>query len=318
MKNRRHNGLGFSGPQITRRDTLKLALAAAVVSAPGINACALDEGNLKRRKIPGKNEFLPIVGLGSSDTFESGPNYDGAALREVLNTFVKLGGKLVDTSPTYGDAESNIGAFSEKLQLRDDLFMATKVHARGRKAGIAQLKNSEKLLGGPLDLVQVHNLIDTKTQLKTLREWQDEGRVRYVGVTHYQVDAHEGLVKVMQSEPLDFVQFNYSVMTPDAEQRLLPLAADRGIAVIINRPFGDGRFFQLTKNKPVPEWAQDFYCKTWAQFALKYILGNPAVTCAIPATSKPYHLADNMSGGVGELPMDAKTRKRMRDLIASL
>lgn len=305
--------------KLSRRQMLKTLLAAGVLSATGLRlSFAEEKGSILKRKIPSNGEMIPAVGLGSSDTFEVGAGESKEPLAEVLRLFIKRGGRVVDTAPSYGNAESVIGEMSSELGVTDKLFIATKVDRRGREEGIEQMKKSEQLLNTkPLNLIQVHNLIDVETQLNTLRRWKEEGRVRYIGITHYRVSAHDELEKLMKSRDMDFVQFNYSVLSPEAEKTLLPLAADRGIAVIANRPFVDGALFTMTAGKRLPEWAGEFDCKSWAQFSLKYILSHPAVTCAIPATSNPKHLVDNMGAGFGKLP-DEKTRKRMRDYMVSI
>lgn len=273
---------------------------------------------MRRRRIPGTQETLPVVGLGTSDEFEGGAGADMDRLHEVLRRFHELGGTVVDTAPIYGSAEAVIGELVAELELAEGLFIATKVRRSGRQAGLEQMARSEELLGKrPLDLMQVHSLVDWRTQLRNLRRWQDEGRVRYIGVTHSRVSAFDELERVIRSEPIDFVQLNYSFTEPRAEERLLPLAADRGIAVMVNRPFENGALFRAVRDRPLPEWAAQFDCESWAQFSLKYILGHPAVTCVIPATSNPGHVADNMGAGTGRLP-DAATRRRMREVGASL
>jgi diketogulonate reductase-like aldo/keto reductase len=262
--------------------------------------------------------MLPVVGLGTSGEFDVAPGENLEPLREVLRLFVALGGTLVDTAPAYGSAEGVIGQLVTELGLTNKLFLATKVRSYGKQAGIEQMQTSEFLLNKrPLDLIEVHSLLDVDTQLDNLRRWKDAGRVRYIGVTHSRTSAHDELERLMQKEKLDFVQLNYSFTQPNAEQRLLPLAADKGIAVIANRPFENGALFRRVKGEPLPAWAGEFDCKSWAQFSLKYILGHPAVTCVIPATSNPKHLVDNMGAGVGRLP-DESTRRRMREYGASL
>lgn len=305
-----------SAPNTRRRTMLKLFSAGMVCPWPLSESTASTP--LLTREIPVSGETLPAVGLGTSGEFEvsSGTNLD--PLREVLRRFQALGGTLVDTAPAYGNAEEVIGGLVVELGAGNDLFLATKVRTQGEKAGIRQMERSERLLGKrPLDLIQVHSLVDVKTQLNNLRRWKEEGRVRYIGVTHSRVSAFYDLEQVMQSQVLDFVQFNYSFTEPDAEQRLLPLAVDKGIAVLVNRPFGNGSLFPKVKGKALPDWAADFDCESWAQFSLKYILAHPAVTCVIPATSNPKHLVDNMGAGFGRLPDDG-LRRRMRELGAAL
>jgi len=305
------------GEGVRRRTLLKL-FAAGLAGPWGIVARSAARGELLRREIPATGEKLPVVGLGTSDEFEIEPGADTGALREVLRRFRELGGTVVDTAPIYGNAESVIGRLLDALGIRDELFLATKVRARGREAGLEQMRRSHELLGKqPLDLMQVHSLVDVRTQLDNLHRWKEEGRVRYVGVTHSRVSAFDELERVMKRHTLDFVQLNYSFTETQAERRLLPLAADRGIAVLINRPFENGALFWKVQDTPLPEWAAEFGCESWAQFSLKYILGHPAVTCVIPATSDPQHLVDNMGAGTGPLPGE-DLRRRMRELGASL
>lgn len=304
--------------KLSRRDALKLALAAGLIALNRRLFAANENAALLKRPIPSSGELIPVMGLGTSGAFETYPWQDLAPQREVLRQFAALGGTLIDTAPSYGNAETVIGNLAEQLGLTERLFIATKVHETGERAGIEQMKKSERLLKKkPLDLIQVHNLIDVRTQLATLRRRKEEGKVRYIGITHYRVGAFDELERLMRQEKLDFVQLNYSVVTPDAEQRLLPLAADKGLAVLVNRAFEDGRLFRRVKGKALPEWAKEFDCTSWAQFFLKYVLSHPAVTCVIPATSKPKHLADNMGAGLGRLP-DARTQRKMREYIASL
>jgi diketogulonate reductase-like aldo/keto reductase len=302
----------------SRRDWLKLALGAGLAAA-GMRlreATAASEPAILRRTIPSTGEMLAAVGLGTSDEFETSENL--AALREVLRRFITMGGEVIDTAPSYGDAEQVLGDLLANLGIGDELFIATKVSSYSRQAGLDQMELSQRLLGiKPLDLIEVHSLVDVDTQLANLRRWKDAGRVRYIGITHHEVAAHDELERLMRMEQLDFVQFNYSVTEPQAERRLLPLAADKGIAVLTNRPFENGELFSTTAGKPLPEWAREFDCESWAQFSLKYILAHPAVTCALPATSDPEHLMDNMRAGLGRLP-DASMRARMRAFMSSL
>lgn len=308
---------GDTGANIRRRTVLKL-FAAGAIGPWSVAAPAASSSPMRKREIPATGEKLPVIGLGSSDEFETASGADMDALRDVLRRFHELGGTLVDTAPIYGDAEKVIGELVGELGLTEALFLATKVRARGKDAGVEQMERSTELLGKqPLDLLQVHSLADVDTQLDNLRRWKDEGRVRYIGVTHSRVSAFEELERVMRRSDLDFVQLNYSFTEPDAERRLLPLAADKGIAVMVNRPFENGALFRQVNDRPLPDWAAQFDCKSWAQFSLKYILGHPAVTCVIPATSNPRHLVDNMGAGTGRLP-DEATRRRMRELGAAL
>lgn len=304
--------------KLRRRTVLKLMLSALAMGWRCTVATASPGEAMRKRQIPSTGEMLPVVGLGTSDEFDVAPGEDLEPLREVLRLFATLGGTLVDTAPVYGNAESVIGQLVTELGLTRKLFLATKVRTYGKQAGIDQMQTSEFLLNkDPLDLIQVHSLLDVDTQLQNLRRWKDEGHVRYIGVTHSRTSAHDELERLMQKEKLDFVQLNYSFTEPNAEKRLLPLAADKGIAVIANRPFENGALFRRVKGKALPAWAGEFDCKSWAQFSLKYILSNPAVTCVIPATSNPKHLIDNMGAGVGALP-DETTRRRMREYGASI
>jgi diketogulonate reductase-like aldo/keto reductase len=269
------------------------------------------------RAIPSTRETVPVIGLGTWQTFDVSAGAARAPLREVLQRFVELGGRIVDSSPMYGRAESVVGELAAELGLRDKLFIATKVWTSGRDAGITQMNESMRRLRTPprLDLMQVHNLVDWRTHLRTLAEWKRAGRVRYVGVTHYTAGAYAELEQVLQSEPLDFVQLNYSVVEREAERRLLPLAADRGLAVLVNRPFAEGALFRRVRGQTLPPWAAEAGCRSWAQLFLKWIVAHPAVTCVIPATSRPEHLEDNMQAGAGPLP-DAALRDRIAALVA--
>jgi diketogulonate reductase-like aldo/keto reductase len=264
------------------------------------------------RRIPSSGEALPVIGLGTSQTFDiagEGPDFDAAL--EVTRLFAAGGGRLIDTSPMYGAAESAVGRLAARAAVADRLFYATKVWTRGREAGIAQMQTSMQRMGvARIDLMQVHNLLDTATHLATLREWKREGKLRYIGVTHYHSGAYGDLERVLRGEKIDFVQLNHSLAEREAEERLLPLAAEKGIAVLVNRPFADGALFQRVRGKPLPAVARDAGCASWAQFFLKWILGHPAVTCVIPATRNPKHIVDNLAAGTGPMP-DAAIRTRM-------
>lgn len=303
-------------PQIDRRTVLKLLLASSL-SWPMADPKAAQKQPILSRAIPSTGEILPAVGLGTSDEFESaGENSE--QLREVLRLLIDLGGRLIDTAPGYGNAEQVLGTLMNDLGIAEKAFVATKVRTRGRQSGENQFQTSERLLKKrPLDLIQVHSLVDVKTQLDNQRRWKDDGRVRYIGITHSRVSAFKELEQLMRMEQLDFVQLNYSFTEPEAEERLLPLAADRGIAVIVNRPFENGALFRRVRHEALPNWAADFDCESWAQFSLKYILAHPAVTCVIPATSNPRHLVDNMGAGTGRLP-DVGMRRRMREFAKDL
>jgi diketogulonate reductase-like aldo/keto reductase len=284
-----------------------------------INAQATgDSSAMLTRTIPASGKKLPVIGLGTWRAFDVELTPDiRKQLDDVLSLFVKLGARVVDSSPMYGRAEKVIGELTSALGIREKLFIATKVWTRGKDNGIKSIEQSMTLLRTiRIDLMQVHNLVDVNTQLATLNEWKQQGRIRYVGITHYESGALGEIEKLMRTEKFDFLQINYSLMEREADQRILPLAQERGIAVIANRPFGAGDLFDKVRSKPMPEWASEFDCRSWAQFFLKWIVANPAVTCAIPATDKPHHLEDNMQGGIGRLP-DAKMRRRMTELVSS-
>ncbi len=304
---------------MTRREAAKLIGGTTAGLILPINARATSESSaMLTRTIPSSNEKLPVIGLGTWQAFDVSLTADiRKQLEEVLSLFIKLGGRVIDSSPMYGRAEEVIGELTSALEIREKLFLATKVWTRGKQSGVQSIERSMALLRTKrIDLMQVHNLVDVNTQLATLREWKQQGRVRYIGITHYESGAFTEIEKLMRSEKFDFLQINYSLMEPEAEERVLPLAQERGIAVIANRPFGAGDLFDKVRSKPLPDWAADFDCRSWAQFFLKWIVANPAITCVIPATNKPHHLEDNMQGGVGRLP-DAPMRRRMMELVSS-
>lgn len=272
-----------------------------------------------RRAIPRAGESLPVMGLGTWQTFDVGKDEAARApLREVLREFARLGGRVVDSSPMYGQSETVVGDLAAELGLHKELFLATKVWTSGREAGIRQMEQSfRRLRAQRLDLMQIHNLVDWRTHLDTLRRWKEKGRIRYIGVTHYTESAYDELARVLETEELDFVQLNYSIAEREAERRLLPLAAERRVGVLVNRPFAEGALFRKVRGKPLPPWAAEAGCASWAQIFLKFIISHPAVTCAIPATSKLQHLIDNMQAGLGP-PPDAATRERMARAVTEL
>jgi aryl-alcohol dehydrogenase-like predicted oxidoreductase len=268
------------------------------------------------RRIPSSGEQLPVIGLGTSQTFEVGAAAAARApLAAVLAAFFSGGGRLIDTSPMYGTAEAVLGDLLTP-KMHAHAFLATKVWTRGARAGIEQMTHSAQLLKTQRpDLIQVHNLLDLETQLATLREWKAAGKVRYLGVTHYTVSAQADLERVLRREQLDFVQLNYSPVTRAAERTLLPLAAERGVAVLVNRPFEDGELFARVRGKPLPAFAADVDASSWGQLILKFIAAHPAVTCIIPATASVAHLEDNLKGGIGRLP-DAPLREQIAAALA--
>jgi diketogulonate reductase-like aldo/keto reductase len=300
--------------RVTRRAVLRLMAAAAAAGPTGVGAAA----SMAQRPIPSSGETIPVVGLGTWRTFDVGTAAaERAPLKEVLHRFVELGGRVVDSSPMYGAAESVLGDLAAELAAADTLFVATKVWTSGREAGVTQMEQSlRRLRARRLDLMQIHNLLDWRTHLRTLREWKQAGRIRYLGITHYTSSAYDELERVLRSEALDFVQVNYSLGEREAERRILPLARERGVAVLVNRPFSEGGLFQRVRGTALPAWAAELGCESWAQLFLKWILGHPAVTCVIPATSRPQHLADNMKAGLGVVP-DAAARDRIASAVAA-
>jgi aryl-alcohol dehydrogenase-like predicted oxidoreductase len=298
----------------SRRELLRFALGAGALA---INGFAMAADSSIRRAIPRTGELLPVVGLGTWQTFDVAES-QRAPLGQVLSEFARLGGSVIDSSPMYGRSESVVGDLAATLGLRQKLFLATKVWTSGREDGIHQMEESyRRLRTERMDLMQIHNLVDWRTHLATLRRWKAQGRVRTLGVTHYTESAYGELARVLETEELDFVQLNYSIAERAAERRLLPLAAERRVAVLVNRPFAQGALFRKVRGKPLPPWAAEFGATSWAQFFLKFVISHPAVTCAIPATSKVEHLADNMQAVVGTLP-DAAIRERMARYVDEL
>ena len=276
--------------------------------------------DIRTRPLPSSGEPLPCVGLGTWRQFDVGPNATEkrAALKEVLRRLVDLGGSVIDSSPMYGRAEQVVGNLSAELGLTDEIFGATKVWTRGRQDGIRQMERSMDLMNQrPMDLMQVHNLVDWQTHLDTLQAWKEDGKVRYIGVTHYVLGAFDDLASIIKNRDIDVVQLPYSIQTTRAEERLLPLAAENNVGVLVNGPFEGGSLFGRVKGESLPDWAASFDCESWAQFFLKYILGHEAVTCVIPGTSDPEHLRDNVRAGYGRLP-DDDTRERMRTHLQNL
>lgn len=303
---------------IQRRQLLKMA---GITTAAGLLPAWATAATLSQiqRNIPHTIEYLPVIGLGSAGNFDG--MQDPATkqrLGAVMQAFFDKGGQLIDSSPMYGDAESAIGELLKGVNNKDNLFAATKVWTDGREAGIKQMQHSFQRLGvEKMDLMQIHNLRDWQTHIGTLREWKEQGKIRYIGITTSHGRDHAELERIMEVEKLDFVQFSYSMGEREAEQRLLPMAADKGIATLINRPFQRGELFKLVKGKELPKWAAAFDCTSWGQFFLKFVVSHPAVTSAIPMTSKLKHLEDNMGACYGGLP-DEATRAQMVSLIESI
>ena len=292
-------------------------LAGTLGLAP-LTTSALATGALLR-PIPASGERIPAVGMGTWITFDVGEDPAARAVRvTVLREFFQRGGGMIDSSPMYGTSEAVVGHCLAALGYPEENFSATKVWIYGEQPGIQQMQHSRGLWGlARFDLMQVHNLLDWETQLRTLKNWKAEGKIRYLGVTTSHGRRHEDLERLMKREPLDFVQLTYNIADREAERRLLPLAAERGIAVICNRPFRRGSLFRPTRGQALPGWAAEFGAQNWAQFLLKYIVSHPAVTCAIPATSKVAHMQENMGGLYGALP-DESTRRRMVEVYRGL
>jgi aryl-alcohol dehydrogenase-like predicted oxidoreductase len=267
---------------------------------------------MHKRKIPSSGEELGVIGCGTWQTFDVGASAaDRAPLGEVLAALFEGGGSVVDSSPMYGRSEGVVGDLLAASGARDKAFIATKVWTSGRAAGIAQMERSMKLFRtDKIDLMQIHNLLDWQTHLPTLRDWKKQGRIRYLGVTHYTESAHDALLAALQAETFDFVQVDYAIDDRNAERRLLPFARDKGAAVLINLPFGGGGLLRRLGSRSLPDWAKDIGCTSWPQVLLKFVLANPAVTCVIPGTSKPQHMRDNIHAGTGVYP-DASLIKRM-------
>jgi aryl-alcohol dehydrogenase-like predicted oxidoreductase len=295
---------------MTRREILKLAAAGVLLHTTRIGA-ADKKMTINTRAIPKSGEQLPVVGLGTWQTFDVGAGKDERkAVAEVLAKFLAAGMKVIDSSPMYGRAEEVTGDELAGLKAGAP-FLATKVWTSGKQAGIEQMERSMKRMRTKkMDLMQVHNLLDVKTHLPVLREWKDAGKIRYLGVTHYQHGEFDTIEKLMKKEKLDFIQIPYSIVDRGAEKRILPTAADTGTAVLVMQPFESGDLFKRVKTKPLPAIAADLDCTTWAQFFLKFIIGHPAVTCPIPATAKASHVLDNVQAALGRLP-DAKQREKM-------
>jgi diketogulonate reductase-like aldo/keto reductase len=291
-----------------RRRALLAVLAAGAVKP------SFGQNRIMTKPIPSTGEPLPVIGVGTWQTFDVGSSAAARApLREVLKLMTQAGRGVVDSSPMYGSSESVAGDLMAELGLHDKLFVATKVWTSGRDAGVKQMQTSfRRLRVERMDLMQVHNLVDVATHTETLKEWKQKKRVRYIGITHYTSSAYAEVERVLKTGQYDFLQINYSLAERESEKRLLPLARDRKIAVIANRPFAEGALFRQVKGKALPPWAAELGIASWAQYFLKWIVSHPAVTCAIPGTGKPEHMKDNLGAGYGALP-DEKTRKRMAE-----
>lgn len=304
-----------------RREWVKFcgAVVTGTAVAPVLTLADETTQGQRTRSIPSSGEQIPVMGLGTSRTFNVGSSeVDLNPLRDVMRLFVKRGGTMVDSSPMYGRAERVVGDLVSDLDLADRIFFATKVWTTGQGKGMKQMEDSFRLMAtARIDLMQVHNLVDTATQLQSIRQLVEEDRVRYVGITHHTPAAFDELESWIKNEKLDYVQFPYSIANRQAESRLLSVAADHGVATIAHRNFERGRLFGKVKIKPVPDWAVEFDCKTWGNFFLKYVIADPRITNVIPATRKSKHLMDNMNAGIGTLP-DQAMRVKMVALVQSL
>jgi len=302
----------------SRRNVIKAGLAMGASLLLGPEHLLAQAQPLITKKIPSSGEAIPIIGIGTARRYEEiKSDSEKVPLRETVRQFQALGGKVIDSSPSYGTAEAVVGELVEGLKVRESLFLAAKVSLRrgGREEGTKQIEESfKKLRTDKIDLLAVHNLLDTDTQLKTIRYLKAAGRVRYVGITTSFDNQYGAFEQVMKKEALDFIQVDYALDNRDAGERIIPLALDRGMGVMINLPFGRGRLFNAVQGKKLPEWASEFDCTSWAQFFLKYIVSHPAITCAVPGMARPEYVVDNLGAARGRLP-DAAMRKRMEQFI---
>ena len=297
----------------SRRDFIALSSLSFLPTLS--NASMLNESMLKR-VIPSSGEEMPVIGLGTSRVFDIERSKNELNVREkILDIFYENGGRLIDTSPMYGMSEEIIGITAKKYIEKNRFFLATKVWTEGRENGMRQIEESfQKMRTDKISLIQVHNLLDWKAQIKTLRSLKDEGRIDYIGITHYKSNAFDEMIKIMKAEKVDFAQFNYSMGEREAEQKILPFCKDNGIATLINRPFMRGRLFREAQEKKLPSWVTDYDIDSWGQFFLKYIISHDAVTNIIPATSKPKNMLDNARAGMGRM-LDEKAKKRMFEVF---
>ncbi|TXG34568.1 aldo/keto reductase [Seonamhaeicola maritimus] len=306
--------------EYNRRDVLKLSgLAGLGMALSPLLSSFNFKDEILLRKIPSFNQSLPVIGLGTWQTFDVGSSMaEKTRLTEVLEEMNTLKGTVIDSSPMYGTSESVVGDLTQESDFKDDFFYATKVWTKGKDEGIGQMQNSfKRMKREQMDLMQIHNLVDWKIHVKTLRDWKEQGKIKYWGITHYTDDSHAQLEQVIKAEKPDFVQFNYSILSRHAEKSLFETVDKYNTATLINRPFETGRLFRATKGKEIPTWAKDYNINSWGQFFLKFILSNELVTCIIPGTSKPHHMIDNMMAGYGKMP-DQKGREKMYNYIKSL
>ena len=305
--------------RLSRREFTKAGLSAGVVLAVGGQDVLAESADLIRKAIPSSGEMIPVIGLGTNRYGVDVSEAARAPLRAALERFHNLGGTLIDTAPMYRSSELVLGDLMLELGVRDDMFVATKVdRTGGRDDSEAQMVDSTvKLKTKTFDLMQVHNLRGWKESLPLMREWKEEGRIRYIGITTSRGSQYEDFEKVMRQEELDFIQVNYSLEQRESAERLLPLAADKGVGVILNRAFGGGRIFDKVGDQPLPDWAREFDCTSWAQFLLKYAVSHPAATVAIPGMTKAHHVDDNIGAARGRLPT-AEERKMQEDFYDNL
>jgi len=299
----------------TKRNLFKLLSASFLLSGLKINS-AFANYQMLERIIPSTKKSLPVIGLGTSRVFDIKPTTELLSIRQnILDILLDNGGTLIDTSPMYGKSEEIIGRLIETYDRKKEIFLATKVWTKGKSEGENQIKESfRKMHTSKIQLIQIHNLLDWKTQITTLRKMKESGEIEYIGITHSKADAFPAMEKIIVNEPIDFAQFNYSLGEREAENRLLPLCADQGVATIINRPFMRAKLFRSVKGKVLPSWCNDYGIGSWGQFFLKYILSNPAVTNIIPATSKPKNMLDNSLAGIGRIP-DSKMKRKMLEVL---
>jgi aryl-alcohol dehydrogenase-like predicted oxidoreductase len=304
---------------ITRRQLLRISGGAGLVAASGPwRPLLAQSGTTIMTTIPSSGEQLPAVGIGTRD-FRSDTNAEEMQrFRETLETFYATGGRVIDTSPNYGEAETVIGKLLAEVGIRDDVFLATKVDREDQQQGVVRMNRSFKLLGGEkIDLMQVHNLRGTEVELETMKAWKEEGRIRYLGVTTHNPDQYAEMQDVMRRHPLDFIQLNYSLADRAAEKSILPLAKDRGIAVLVNLPFARGELFSAVADHPLPDWAAEMDALSWGQVFLKYVLSYPASVLPIPGTTKPHHVRDNLGAAMGRLP-DENLRREIENYVTPL